>query len=229
MNCALRLKNPASVRGSPRFAANCVVWPSPSAYSPYRASILRPSALSRSLKLITPAIASEPYCADAPSRSTSTCFNAIPGMTERSGPCDPSEIPPPRNEITAERCRRLPLTSISVLSGDKPRRLAGRTIVPASLIGCWLTLYEGMAPRSNASISVLPWAMKSSPLITSIGTAESVADRAARRVPVVTISSITSSAPSCACATVTNAGIASGRAKKNRLKRLRILSMSLIP
>ena len=64
---------------------------------------------------MTPAIASEPYCADAPSRSTSTRCRAIAGMVEMSGPCAPS-VTPPNQATTDDRCRRLPLTRISVWS-----------------------------------------------------------------------------------------------------------------
>ena len=84
---------------------------------------------------MTPAMASEPYCAAAPSRSTSTCRMAIDGMMERSGPCEPSAMPFPSQVMTAERWRRFPLTRTSVWSGARLRKLAGRTMVPASLIG----------------------------------------------------------------------------------------------
>ena len=62
------------------------------------------------------------------------------GMIEMSGPCEPSEMPLPNQAMTAERWRRLPLTRIRVWSGARPRRLAGRTRVAASLIGCVPTL-----------------------------------------------------------------------------------------
>ena len=58
-------------------------------------------------------------------------------MTEISGPCAPSLIPPPKKAITEERWRRLPFNRISVLSAGKPRRLAGLTRDAASLIGFW--------------------------------------------------------------------------------------------
>ena len=51
---------------------------------------------------MTPAMASEPYCADAPSRSTSTCRRAIDGMVEMSGPCEPS-VTPANQAMTDER------------------------------------------------------------------------------------------------------------------------------
>ena len=92
-------------------------------------------------------MASEPYCAEAPSRSTSTCRKAIAGIVERSGPCVPSVTPPNQTRI-AERWRRLPLTSTSVWSWARLRRLAGRTSVAAPLIGCVATLNEGIRLRS---------------------------------------------------------------------------------
>ena len=102
--------------------------------------MLPPSAASFSTKFITPAMASEPYWADAPSRSTSKRFNAMAGMTERSGPWAPSLTPLPKKLMTAARWRRLPFTSTKVASEDRPRRFAGRINVAASLMGSWLTL-----------------------------------------------------------------------------------------
>ena len=70
----------------PTLAAILQVSPSPSLYSPFLISNLAPSELSFKTKLRIPAIASDPYWAAAPSRSTSTFFNAIEGMAEISGP-----------------------------------------------------------------------------------------------------------------------------------------------
>ena len=84
-------------------------------------------------------MASEPYWAAAPSRNTSTRSNAIAGIVAKSGPCAP-RLAPSVKVMTEARWRRLPLTSTSVESADSPRRLAGRTSVAASLMGCWLTL-----------------------------------------------------------------------------------------
>ena len=57
------------------------------------------------------------------------------GITLMSGPWAPSETPLPSHEMTAARWRRLPLTRTSVWSAARPRRLAGRMKVAASLIG----------------------------------------------------------------------------------------------
>ena len=93
-------------------------------------------------------MASEPYCAEAPSRSTSTWRSAIEGMIEMSGPCVPSVTPPNQTRI-AERWRRLPFTSTSVWSWARLRRLAGRTSDAAPLIGCVATLNDGTSVRSR--------------------------------------------------------------------------------
>ena len=75
-----RLKNPSSVNGMPTFPATVTEAPSPAKYSPYLSERLPPSLSSLSRKLRIPPIASEPYCADAPSRSTSTCLIALDGI-----------------------------------------------------------------------------------------------------------------------------------------------------
>ena len=97
---------------------------------------------------MTPAMASDPYCAAAPSRRTSACRIAIDGMMDKSGPWEPSAMPLPSHVMTAARCRRLPFTSTSVWSGARLRRLAGRTMVAASLIGWMLMLNDGTTVRN---------------------------------------------------------------------------------
>ena len=189
-----KLANPLSVKGRPMLPAIWVASPSPSKYCPVLNSKEPPSESSLSAKLITPAIASEPYCAAAPSRNTSTCLSATDGIVEISGPCAPSEIWPPKKVITAERWRRLPLTSINVWSGARPRKLAGRTNVDASLIGWSLTLNEGTAACIIVVISVEPWLLNSSALIISTGTAESPIERGATRDPTTAIFSTDASA-----------------------------------
>ena len=72
-----------------------LVAPSPSVYSPILYERLPPSEISSRTKLMTPAIASEPYCAEAPSLITSTLLSAIAGITEISAPWEPSFTPPP--------------------------------------------------------------------------------------------------------------------------------------
>ena len=162
------------VAGSPSFASK---------YRPVRNSMLPPERAFLSSKFMTPAMASEPYCAAAPSRSTSTCRRAMDGMADRSGPCAPSAMPLPSQAMTAARWRRLPLTRISVWSGAMLRRLAGRTMVAASLMGWVLTLNDGTTVRNWLVRSTSPWLVKSSARMTSTGTGEAVTDRGSARVP----------------------------------------------
>ncbi len=92
---ALRLRKPLSPQGRPTLPATEKAVPSPAWYWPERTSMLPPLVASLSRKFITPAMASEPYCAEAPSRSTSTWRRAIDGIAEMSGPWAPSATPLP--------------------------------------------------------------------------------------------------------------------------------------
>ena len=121
----LKLTNPFSVKGNPAFTAARTFRPTPdtscssnllleavtplktasfppSYWPPWR-RICIPDVLSRSCILKTPATASAPYCAAAPSRSTSICFNAMLGIMLRSAPCDPVFSELPSKAIEAER------------------------------------------------------------------------------------------------------------------------------
>ena len=151
-----------------------------------RSSTLPPERASFRLRFITPAMASEPYWADAPSRRISTWRSAIAGIVEMSGPWAPSANPPPIHMMIDARCRRFPLTSTSVWSGARPRRLAGRTIRAASPTACGFTLNEGTTVRSRSLTSVSPCSMKSRAVIASIGTADWVTVRGRERLPTVT-------------------------------------------
>ena len=113
------------------------------------------------------------------------------GIVEMSGPCEPSAIPFPSQVMTAERWRRFPLTRISVWSGARLRKLAGRTTVAASLIGWVLMLKEGITVRNWVAKSRLPWLEKSSGRMTSTGTVDSVADLGSARLPTTTIEVVT--------------------------------------
>ena len=68
-----------------------------------RKSTLPPARSSFSRRFSTPAMASEPYWAAAPSRNTSIPRKAIAGMVEMSGPCAPSATPLPCHAISAPR------------------------------------------------------------------------------------------------------------------------------
>jgi len=83
-------------------------------------SQLSDAAFEDVLQLSTaPAIATDPYWAAAPSRSTSTYRIAALGICERSAPCDTAATDPPLTCTSAERWTRLPLISTSVSSGDR--------------------------------------------------------------------------------------------------------------
>ena len=70
-------------------------------------------------KLITPAIASEPYCAEAPSLKTSNLSIAKDGIALRSVPTVP--LPGvPFTLIRAEECLLFPLTKTKTWSGPRP-------------------------------------------------------------------------------------------------------------
>ena len=174
---------PPQVAGSPALA---------SAYRPCRYSRLPPCLASLSWKLSTPAMASEPYCAAAPSRSSSTCRTAMAGMVEMSGPCEPSDRPLPSHAMTAPRWRRLPLTRISMWSGARLRKFIGRIAVAASEIGCVLTLNEGASTRTRSAMSDDGCARSCSAVSTSTGTGErvTVGRPWLRRVPTTTTSSV---------------------------------------
>ena len=110
----VKLAKPLFPRGNPTLAAIEYDSPPPSPYPPPRICTLPPDRSSLRTKFITPAIASEPYWAAAPSRSTSACSRAMPEMSEMSGPWEPSASPLPYQVMTAVRWRRLPLTRTRV-------------------------------------------------------------------------------------------------------------------
>ena len=213
----LTFANPDSPSGIPKLPATEVAFPwppqlrsepsrnsSPSKCRPCLTCTDPPERSFFSWKFSTPAMASEPYCAEAPSRSTSTCRSAMPGMAPMSGPWAPSESPPPSQVITAPRCRRLPLMSTSVWSDARPRRLAGREIVAASLIGWMFTLYEGTTLRSRKSILVSACREISDTGITSTGTIDSVTVRGLVRLPTTTSSFSSNAAIPSAISRVTD-------------------------
>ena len=80
---------------------------------------------------MTPAIASDPYCADAPSRSTSILSIAAAGILFKSTPTSP--LPGVSLIYTkALWFLRLPLTSTKVLLGPNPLKSAGSKCAVAS-------------------------------------------------------------------------------------------------
>jgi len=121
--------------------------------------------------LITPAMASEPYCAAAPSRSTSMRAMAFIGMALRST----GEEPRPSVPLTltmAVVCWRLPLISTRVSSGERPRSCAGWIAsVPSVIEGCG-KLNEGSKVRNACASDGAPVASRSLGVSTSIGAME---------------------------------------------------------
>ena len=114
-----------SATATPQYADASQFLPSCLEYSPKPATASQPRSL-RSSTLITPAIASEPYCAAAPSRSTCTFLMASTGIAFMSVPVLP-RLRAPNRFTSAVVWRRLPFTSTRVWSDPRPRSAAEST------------------------------------------------------------------------------------------------------
>ena len=135
---------------------------------------------------MTPAMADEPYCAAAPSRSTSMLAIALIGIALRSTGEEPRPSDPSTLRL-ADVCCILPLISTSVSSGDRPRNCAGWMASVASVMeGCG-KLNDGSRVRSAPARLVAPVEVRSFGVRTSIGDIESASVRSNARVPVTTI------------------------------------------
>ena len=126
------------------------------------------------MKLITPAIASEPYTAEAPSFSTSTRSIAANGITARFTPCTPFTSP-------AKPFTRLPFIRTSVRPPVRPRRFAvcaEKVVTPIVLLESTLPTLA-LAPTScSSSIAlVAPERLMSSLVMTVTGRAVSPSTR----------------------------------------------------
>ena len=142
---------------------------------------------------MTPAIASEPYWAAAPSRRTSTRLSAMEGMRLMST----AEVPRPTEPLMLSSdavWRRLPLIRTSVWSGPSPRSVAGRTTSVPSVMEGWGKLKLGNCSFSSRLVSVKPDRARLSATMTSMGTGLSATVRPLRRVPVTTTVTISSAA-----------------------------------
>ena len=144
---------------------------------------------------MTPATASEPYCAPAPSRSTSMRLIALTGMALKSTGVLP--LPILLSVLTSALVwRRLPLTSTSTWLGLRPRSCAARTwSAPPELD------WRGKFSEGSSACSALPSSPLSTPALrmssavsTSMGEVDSSAVRSVARVPV-TITASRSVAP----------------------------------
>ena len=138
-----------------------------------------------STMLITPAIASEPYCAAAPSRSTSIDWMADRGIALMSVPAEPR---PMVCCTLTSACwwRRLPFTSTSSWSGPRPRSVAGRMMSVPSLMKVVVKLKDGSSSCSTLPSSSEPADWRSFALIRPTGTAVSSAVLAWVREPSTT-------------------------------------------
>ena len=114
----------------------------------------QPRLFLRSM-LITPAIASEPYWAAAPSRSTCAFSIAIRGMPFMSVPVLP-RLRAPNRFTSAEVWRRLPFTSTSVWSEPRPRSAAESTRSAPSAPVWRVELNDGEMLSASAARSKWP-------------------------------------------------------------------------
>src|ERR1041384_5803820 len=110
----------------------------PVMYRPASLRMYGAKAPSLMTTFTTPAMASEPYCAAAPSRRTSMRSMALAGSAFMSTPLEPAPMPAAKLWTSAVRWRRQPFTSTSAWSGLRPRRVNGRTMSLASA-----TLWRG--------------------------------------------------------------------------------------
>ena len=150
-----------------------------------------------STMLITPAIASEPYWAAAPSRSTSMWWIADSGIALMSVPAEPR---PMVCWTLTSACwwRRLPFTSTSSWSGPRPRKVAGRMMSVPSLMKVEVKLNDGSSVCSSLPSSSGPAVCRSLALIRPTGTAVSSAVLALERDPSTTTDGVVpSDARSC--------------------------------
>src|SRR5262245_4096792 len=137
-----------------------------------------------STMLITPAIASEPYWAAAPSRRTSIFSMAEAGIAFRSTPVVPRPMTP-LVTMCALWWRRLPLTSTSTWSGPRPRSVAGRTVsAPSEMVGRG-KLNAGDSVWRIAFVSLAPAVWICFRVSTSTGTAFSASAPGAREPTVI--------------------------------------------
>ena len=118
-----------------------------------------PSKSSRRMKFTAPAMASEPYTADAPPVMTSTLFTSALGMVDRS------TLPAPFAGMN-----RRPLTSVSVRVAPRPRRLAVNTPEPPAEFTLELLPADNCGSSlSTASTVVSPDIRTASSVITVVG------------------------------------------------------------
>jgi hypothetical protein len=184
------------------------------------------------MMLTTPAIASEPYWAEAPSRSTSMRSMAEAGIRSRSTGAPPRPTRA-RLLISAVPCRRLPLTRNRAWSPFRPRMVMARTVheVPPPLMPGRLN--DGIRVLSTSLRPTLPVAVSCSAEITSTGAGLSATVRRTPRTPVtITPSSAVAPSVSTAGAASTTgkaAGRSAARAGAARTETVRIEAQARSP
>src|SRR3569833_2913878 len=163
------------------------------------------------MMLTTPAMASEPYCADAPSRRISIRPVASDEIWARSVACEPLL---PRK---AERWKRLPLTITRVMSGERLFRVAGRMNCKPSEDGRRLTSNEGT--RVASAWSMLPDEVERTASADITSTGESAVNWVCvvSRVPVEMTSS--GAAMVCALAAPVQARVRNETVRSARLRK----------
>ena len=185
---------------------------------------------------MTPAMASEPYCEEAPSRSTSMRLIASPGTRLRSTAALPRPTVPLMLS-SADTWRRFPLISTSVWSGLSPRSVAGRSASEPSAMAGWGKLNEGTSWLRILLVSVAPVLVMASVPMTSIGTGESATVRSVRRVPVTMMvlagsgsaSAVTGGSGAGACCAATGAAKAMADSPASKVDRVRcVMAIPLI-
>ena len=93
-------------------------------------------------------MASEPYCAEAPSLSNSILFIAEIGIAFKSVPEFPLPLVPYKF-IKDALCLLFPLIKTNVWSGPKPLIVAGSIWSAPSAPDCFVALKEGIAYCKN--------------------------------------------------------------------------------
>lgn len=198
---AVRLRKPSAPSAKPELMPPWMTSPSPSKVWPTSARILVSPVACFSTMLITPAMASEPYWAAAPSRNTSMRSMAETGMALMSVPAEPR---PMVCCTFTSACwwRRLPLISTSTWSGPRARSVAGRMMSVPSLMKVREKLNDGCSICRICPSSCAPLRWMSSEPSTSTGASVSSSTRPTAREPVTTSSSTGSA---CCCAEATGA------------------------
>ena len=174
----LKLAKPRLESGRPTLAAIVIALPSPSKWDPHLPSIGGTVGVILEDEVHDPGDGVGPVLGRCAVAEHLESIQGDGGYGRQVGPLRTAGDP--RAEQCDYRARddgacRLPEPAwhpAAVIAGSP-----GRMNVAASLIGSWATLYEGTSAATNSSMSVLPWARKSSPPITSTGTGESEADR----------------------------------------------------